>query len=608
MKLRTRILLALGLMTVLIGALAVASAFVVKRLGTASENIIKDNFISIEAANYMTDALDEMDNAVSHRLFAPKTRALDYRATYARNDSMFRKYLSVAESNVTEPGERDILQALHSRYNEYTQKASADSLTYASYLVDLAQHYESLKASCIALLEVNKKGVYLRNERAKRVAAEAILYTILLAIGALVIAIIMLVRFPRLVIHPITELTSKIKAVANRKYSERIEYAAHDEIGELATSFNQMATKLDEYERSNIEAVITVKKRSEAIVGSMSDPVIVLSDDWSIVLVNAVASGLLGVTEEDILGKDARVVAKTNNLLAELIKDIEIPTARITADKGYLRIYNNGKEEFYLKDVIRINRTKEETGTPLGYIIELKNISEFKALDEAKSGFVTTVSHELRTPLSALNMSIRLLQDERVGSLNTEQSHLLEAMKFEVRRLLRIVSELLELSRAEIGAELMHMESVTAENIVDAAVTPMMLQAAQKQVTLDIHLPSELPFVRADSSKISWVLINLLSNAIRFTPPGGIVRLLVSEKNATVEFVVSDTGVGIEPPYLDRIFDKFFQVDLNKTDQHSGVGLGLAISKEIVEAHGGKIWVNSEVGKGSTFGFSLRSA
>jgi signal transduction histidine kinase len=202
-------------------------------------------------------------------------------------------------------------------------------------------------------------------------------------------------------------------------------------------------------------------------------------------------------------------------------------------------------------------------------------------------------------------MSIRLLQDERVGTLNTEQNRLLEAMKSEVRRLLRIVSELLELSRAEIGAELMHMDLIPPESIIDAAVTPMMLQADQKDVILDIDLPANLPSIKADSSKISWVLINLLSNAIRFTPSKGRVHLSVSESSNHVEFVVNDTGSGIEPQYLDRIFDKFFQVDSKPGEQHSGVGLGLAISKEIIEAHGGKIWVKSEVGIGSTFGFYL---
>ncbi|MFI5264954.1 MAG: sensor histidine kinase, partial [Candidatus Kapaibacterium sp.] len=176
-----------------------------------------------------------------------------------------------------------------------------------------------------------------------------------------------------------------------------------------------------------------------------------------------------------------------------------------------------------------------------------------------------------------------------------------------IRRLLRIVSDLLELSRAEVGAELMHMLSVAPENIVDAAVTPTMLQADQKEVHLEIDLPQNLPAVKADESKVAWVLINLLSNAIRFTPPNGKVTLRISGSDGKVEFSVADTGVGIEPQNLSRIFDKFFQASTKQAEHHTGVGLGLAISKEIIEAHGGKIWAESEFGKGSTFRFFLHT-
>jgi PAS domain S-box-containing protein len=384
-----------------------------------------------------------------------------------------------------------------------------------------------------------------------------------------------------------------------------VEIRSHDEIGELSLSFNQMASRLDEYERSNIDELIAEKKRSEAIVKSMNDGVLVLSPDFTILVVNSVAIELLGLSESELVGKDAREVAGHNNLVAKIVNDITSPNGKQENEEAYLRIYHDLKEEFYITDIIRIERTEGDPTTALGYVIELKNVSEFKALDEAKSGFVTTVSHELRTPLSALNMSLRLLQDERIGQMNPEQTRLLDAMKQEIRRLLRIVGELLELSRAEVGAELMHLDMVSPESIIDAAVTPMMLQADQKQINLEINFPPSLPPVRADSSKIAWVLINLLSNAIRFTPSGGSVKFNVMALDNQVEFSVSDTGIGIEPQNLERIFDKFFQVHGKSTDHHSGVGLGLAISKEIIEAHGGRLWAESEVGKGSKFVFSL---
>ncbi len=601
MSLKKRILLAVGLLTVLIALLAIASAYFIHRLGDASGTILKDNFLSIENANAMTFALDEMDNS-RYKEIVDSSNESYYRASFAHYDSIFNSNLDHASKNITEPGEKEILTSVQHLYIQYK---ALQVTTVAYYLNSDSKLYDSLKAGCISLLNVNKKGMEIRNDRAKRVSSKAAIYIILLSAGILFVSLLTLLGLPRLVIKPITELTQKIISVANKKYSERIEIHSHDEIGTLATSFNQMAVKLDEYERSNIEALIAEKKRSEAIVKTMNDGVLVLSRDLNIVLVNAVACQLLAEEESDLLDKDVREIAKRNNLVANIISDILQPPSESAKTDPYLRIYKDGKEEYYFKDSIRIERTEGDPSSALGYIIELKNVSKFKELDEAKSTFVTTVSHELRTPLSALNMSLRLLQDNRIGSLNDEQAKILGAMKQEVRRLLRIVTELLELSRAEIGTEVMHVEIVTPESIVDAAVTPMMLQADQKQVNLTIDLPHDLPAIKADNSKIAWVLINLLSNAIRFTPSGGSVSLSVAQKDNTVEFVVNDTGRGIEPQYLSRIFDKFFQANGTSGEQHSGVGLGLAISKEIIEAHGGKIWVKSEVGKGSTFGFYL---
>lgn len=598
MKLKTRILIALGLMALLIVSLAAASTYFVQHVASASESILKDNYASIGAVNTMIDALDRMDNAVLYARLDPE-KAATHRSAFTSADSVFAISLIFAEKNITEPGEKEILNKLRSGYERYRSEQLEGSESNEP-------QYDSLKATCIELLNINTKGMNLRNLKAKEAATQAVLYTTLLVGFALLLTIVMLIRFPALVIKPISELTAKIRQIANHKYAEHIEVKSQDEIGELALSFNQMALRLEEYDRSNIDALIAEKKQSEAIVKSMNDGVVVLTKDLSIVTVNAVAAQLLGTVESDLIGKNATDVGQHNNLLAKLIQNIDSTNGK-PGDEAYLQIFNKGKEEYYLKDIIRIERTEGDPATALGYVIELKNVSEFKALDEAKSGFVATVSHELRTPLSALNMSLRLLQDERIGNLDPEQAKILDAMKQEIRRLLRIVNELLELSRAEIGAEVMHIEPVSSESIVDAAVTPMMLQADQKNVSLEISLQPNLPTVRADNGKIAWVLINLLSNAIRYTPSGGRVTLEVTAQNNNVEFSVSDTGIGIEPQNLERIFDKFFQVRGKSVEAHSGVGLGLAISKEIIEAHGGRISAESEVAKGTTFTFFLRT-
>jgi signal transduction histidine kinase len=277
-----------------------------------------------------------------------------------------------------------------------------------------------------------------------------------------------------------------------------------------------------------------------------------------------------------------------------------------TSEKlNYIRIAFREREEFFLKEILNVTDDSDQKKI-LGYIIILKNVTGFKELDELKSGFVATVSHELRTPLSAMNMSLRLLQDDRIGKLNEEQSRITGAMKEEVKRLLKLVNELLDLSRIESGSDLLKYSSVKADELIDAAITPMLLQFEQKNITIETDVEPGLPSVKADANKIAWVLINLLNNAVRYSRPNSKILLSAVLKNESVIFSVKDFGSGIEPQYLKRIFEKFAQVkQKNIENLNKGVGLGLAISKEFVNAHGGEIWVKSEIGKGSEFSFSL---
>ena len=247
----------------------------------------------------------------------------------------------------------------------------------------------------------------------------------------------------------------------------------------------------------------------------------------------------------------------------------------------------------------------ENKGKELGNIIILKNVTGFKELDELKSGFVATVSHELRTPLSAINMSLRLLQDNRVGKLNEEQAKITGAMKDEVKRLLKLVSELLNLSKIESGGDILNKDYVKVEELIDAAVTPLLLQLQQKNIELETKIESNLPDIKVDINKIAWVLINLLNNAVRYSRESGKIILEVKKVNENLLFSVKDFGKGIEPNFINKIFDKFVQVDSKKSESYRGVGLGLAISKEFVTAHGGEINVKSEPGIGSEFYFSI---
>lgn len=649
MKLQTRIRLGYALLAALVMLVGASAIFFIRQQTDAADRILRDNYRSILAAEQMIDALNRIDNAQAVSVLqgnAQAASAVRQRATkdsaskesdvlgeadkdslrvrsdeaFLSGQSAFLDNLIKAENNVTEPGEKELMQSLRAAFEKYIllcgqlrqpEPASRVSETHR-YLTRLVPQYEAVRARCAELLDLNQRAMTAHNEQARSVSQTASLYTLIVSAVALSVALGAMLTIPGVVITPLIALTEKIRRIADRKYTERLEVSSNDELGVLASSFNRMAERLEGFEQASVSALMKEKKQSEAIVKSMSDGIFVLGADGKIVLVNAVGAELFGVSEKDVVGKDVAEVAKYNHLIANLAARVTAPNGKLGSrqPQPYLRIFFRGKEEFFIKEVQEV-RDGEPESVVLAYIIALKNVTGFKELDEAKSGFVATVSHELRTPLSAINMSLRLLQDSRIGQLNEEQVRLVEAVKQEVKRLLRIVNELLELSRAESGGDVMRFQAAKPESILDAAITPMLLQAEQKKISLDIVHRPDLPTVKADVSKIAWVLINLIGNAIRYTPEGGRITLeaAADEQPEFVRFSVEDTGAGIEAQYLDKIFEKFFQAP-NGTlaAPHSGVGLGLAVSKEIILRHGGKIRVESEVGKGTKFDFILPRA
>ncbi len=257
----------------------------------------------------------------------------------------------------------------------------------------------------------------------------------------------------------------------------------------------------------------------------------------------------------------------------------------------------------------RWNKTLEaEVASKTGELIqsnrELALANErLKELDKLKSDFVSMVSHELRTPLAAMRTSAQVLE---VADLNTEtKKEMLDIILRNIDRLTNLVNDLLDLSRIESGRMELKFERVSLDSVIADSIESVRQTAIEKGIALNIELPKDLAPVKADREKLTQVIINLLNNAVKFTPRGGEISIKASELNGQVEVRVSDTGIGIPPEDLNRVFDRFYQVDSTLTREAGGTGLGLAICKGIIEAHNGEIWAESEPGKGSTFIFTL---
>lgn len=606
MKIKTLILWGYVLMAVIIVISSAFSIYFIEQLNIASEKILKDNYLTIESVNKMIDNLDVIDNSqailLSKKQIGKETSTKEY--SEAKNN--FYKYLNICEGNVTEDGETDLLRNIRIQFEYYIMKTeSIDSaISDLKYINELIPEYKKVKFECYELLRLNEDAMLVKNDAAKKISKKIEIYMMTIAGMSLFIVIVIILKVPKAIIQPISELTKKVEAISQKKYSERIEVKSDNEVGILASSFNKMAEKLSEYEQSNLDRLIIEKKRAEAIVGNMRDAVIVLDENNEVIIANKVSSELLGLSQLNIIGKDIKDIAEKNNLFKKIIENKDqFITENEESKINYLRIVFKDKEEFYLKDFTNVT---DEEGKTIGVIIVLKNVTGFKELDEIKSGFIATVSHELKTPLAAMNMSLRLLQDQRVGELNDEQKKLTNAMKDEVKRLLKMVNELLNLSKIESGGEVYKYQEVSVEELIDAAVTPMLLQFEQNKIKFCLNVEKGISKLKLDVNKIAWVIINLLNNAVRYSKMEGEIIFKVCRENNFIKFSIKDNGVGIKPEYIDKIFQKFVQVDKsNQVSQYKGVGLGLAIAKEFIEAHKGEIHVSSEYGKGSEFVFKL---
>jgi signal transduction histidine kinase len=287
--------------------------------------------------------------------------------------------------------------------------------------------------------------------------------------------------------------------------------------------------------------------------------------------------------------------------MADLYKDA-LKDGRAVQQK-VVQHFAGGEERYYRPEAIPIlDNDKQLTGV----ILVLQDVTQLRQQEEIKRGVISTVSHQLKTPLTSIRMAIHLLLEEKVGPLTEKQVELLVAANEDSDRLHSILNNLLDISRIESGRAPIDFHAVSPHSMVSEVVESFRRAAQDQGVSLSPEFPDDLPKVWADVTRINHVFGNLLSNALKYTPPGGKITLSAKADEERVQFSVSDTGRGIPSKYLPRIFEQFFRVPDQRKE--AGAGLGLAIVKEIVEAHGGTIGVESHEGKGTTFTFTLRRA
>lgn len=605
-------------------ATSVVALYNLSQLRSSVGKIFREHLQSVLAAQHMSTALEQQDRAQESMLYVgialPGTPGREISASdqlssaldiFNKNRDDFLWWLGTAKDSVTVAPKPAVIDSIVVEYNAYLR--ASDSLYkllkgaekrgkarafQQSVVLPIAQ---VLAEESYRYLEFNQMAVASAENRAKEATSNSALAVLFTSILAIVIILFASLQFTRTIIRPAERLTEIARRIGRGQLNQKIDITTNDEIGELGQEFNKMTERLREYEAMNVHELIAEKKKSEAIVASIADPVIVTDQKNHLLMMNQAAMRVLNVGQHNWQAKTLGEIVQDKRWLPLLTPESAQEGEQATRD--LLLSVQEGEQTLYFRP--RQTTIIDERENIQGVVTLLQDVTRFKNLDRMKSEFMATVSHELRTPLTSINMAIDILSQEVLGEVNERQLDMLSTAKDDCERLTKLVRELLDLSRLESGRYELKREKVNVRSLVDEALKPLRLQFQEKNIHLRMEVSLTLPEVSGDQQQLSWVVTNLVSNALRYTPPDGHVTIRSDLVDDSVRLSVADSGRGIPPDAVEVIFDKFVQVKQATESTPGSVGLGLAIAKEVVEAHGGRIWVESIVGHGSTFFFTV---
>jgi len=610
--LRQKLLLGFGGLLAILLAVGALSIVVMQRYSAALQTFLTENYRSVEYGQAIKDAIDRLDD-LAGRALAPNgdvgTEAASIREAAGSAQSDFDHNLAAEKQNITlHPNEDRAVATIAESWSKYA--AALDTLLdpykprddRRAALGVLAAQSPRIRGAAQDVITINLRNMVEQDGQVRQTAqhAQRALY-VLIAAGA-ALAILFVFLFGGRILKPLRALTDSAKEIERGNLDLVVPVRSRDEVGQLAEAFNSMAAKLREFRRSDRAKLVRTQRTTQLAVNSLPDAVAVVSPAGVVELANDAARKLFGLLPEMPLSA-ARI-----DSLPELHRRA-LSDARPAQAKGYesaVQVFDEAGEKFFLPMAVPITEGTGADKQILGVTLVLADVTNLRRLDEMKSGMLSVVSHELKTPLTSIRMAVHLLLEERVGPLTPKQVELLVAARDDSDRLNQIIENLLDIGRMESGRAAMDLRAVGAERLMKESAEPMEAAYQDKGVELRVDVPGDAPDVLADETRVDHVLSNLLANALRYTPPGGRVNVSVAAEPEFVRFTVEDTGPGIPKQYLARVFERFFRVPGQSGG--TGAGLGLAIAREIVVAHGGSMGVESGAGRGARFSFTLLRA
>ncbi|MGD0463626.1 MAG: ATP-binding protein [Tepidisphaeraceae bacterium] len=626
--LRQKLFFGFGGLLVILLSVSVLGVVVLQQHRSWLDQFLYENWRSVEYGQHMLDALQPL-GAVAQNVSGQNGQPTKAEITAAADASAkpmadFDANCDAEDHNITLPHEDAIASDLTRLWSGFeidvhtgqrTTKLTGDCyrgafaklLSDQTPLSDRRAAYASiqrlsplLKARAQDVIELNFKNMQPVEGKIKDMSDSATRLIVRLAVAGVALAVVFILLMSRAILRPLGTLTQSLEEVAKGNLDQIVQVNSRDELQKLAEAFNSMAANLREFRRTDRAKLMRIQRTTQLAVNSLPDAIAVVNSNGIVELSNQTAQTLFGLQPE------RSILSLRDQRLGELYQQVSRESAP-SQPKGYesaIEVFDQGGQlRFFLPRAIPIWDADHQL---LGVTVVLGDVTNLRKLDEMKSGLLSVVSHELKTPLTSIRMASHLLLEERVGTLNPKQTELLMAARDDADRLQKIIEDLLDMGRLESGRVKLDLQSEPSERLVSDAITPLETAFHDHCLTLEVDVPVDTPPVMADPARIGHVFSNLLVNAMKYTSPGGRVRISAEPFDKVVRFTVEDTGIGIPPQHIGRIFERFYRVP--RENQPSGAGLGLAIAKEIVDAHGGTISVDSQPDKGSRFSFTLQRA
>ncbi|MCL4500493.1 MAG: ATP-binding protein [Deltaproteobacteria bacterium] len=602
MSIKTKLVLAFGGLIAILIIVGGVTIHTLNESSKAIDRIMRENYDTIEACYKMKDALERLDHQAEVALWEKLT---DITQQNQAALGEFERNLRFQQGNITIPGEKELTERLTAQWQAYRQGlqdyyhlSDLGATRRDYYRQTLLPRAQAVRETDQKILEMNLKNMVAADGQAhlKAVQTRNVMLFLLLIGIALSVGVIAVVG-PK-ILRPIASLRRSVSEIQKGNLDLVVNVPSRDEIGQLAGAFNEMAASLREFRRSDRAQLLRTQQSTLQALNSLTDAVVICDPDGRIELANDTAQRLFGLQPQTAIA-DAGY-SKLNELFLRVFRE-ERPIHPKSYDAA-IQIFVGEKERFFLPQGVPIF---DEQHRLVGVTLMLADVTRLRRLDEVKTGLISTVSHELKTPLTSVRLAIHLLLSEKIGPLSAKQYEVIEAAREDSDRLNRVIEDLLDISRIESGRAGIRLKPLNPEDLVLRVTDKVRAAFVDHGINLNIEVPGDVPRVMADPARIPLVFDNLLSNALKYTPIGGQVRVTAKREDGLVSFAVEDTGIGIEPQYLTRVFEKFFRVP---GQEHIDSGLGLTIAKEIVEAHGGAIEAVSQVGKGTKFTFTLKAA